>query len=55
MIQIIDRFLRKRRLRKICKAQNYNCSECIYHEYVFEGTVFRGTRCRLEMEDENDN
>ena len=24
------------------------CSECIHHEHIFEGVIFRGTKCRLE-------
>ena len=34
--------------QKYCKANGFYCPECIYHEHVFEGVVFRGTRCRLE-------
>ena len=45
---LTEKWRKKRRIRKICKANNYNCSECIYHEYIFEGTIFRGTKCRLE-------
>ena len=29
----------------VCKENSYNCSECIYHEHVYDGAVFRGTRC----------
>lgn len=25
----------KRRIRKICKVNNYNCAECIYHEHNY--------------------
>ena len=28
----------------------YNCQECIYHEFVFEGSIFRGNRCRYETQ-----
>lgn len=44
----IDRWLWKREKRKICKANRYNCSECIYHEHLFEGARFCGTKCRLD-------
>lgn len=37
----------KRRIRKICKVNNYNCAECIYHEHIFDGVFYRGTKCRL--------
>ena len=45
---MIQKWLKKRKIRKICKANRYFCPDCIYHEHVFEGAVFRGTRCRLE-------
>lgn len=32
--------------KRFCKLNGYNCPECIYHDFVFEGTVFRGNRCR---------
>lgn len=44
----MKKWLRKRRIKKICKANRYFCPDCIYHEHIFEGAVFRGTRCRLE-------
>lgn len=42
------KWLKKLKRKKICKANRYFCPDCIYHEHIFEGTVFRGTRCRLE-------
>ena len=42
------KWLKKWRIKKICKANRYFCPDCIYHEHIFEGAVFRGTRCRLE-------
>lgn len=30
-----ERWCRKRRIRKICKVNNYNCAECIYHEHNY--------------------
>ena len=45
---LINKWRKKRRTRKVCKAFGYNCSECIYHEHIFEGIIFRGTKCRLE-------
>ena len=44
----LKKWLRKRRIKKICKANRYFCPDCIYHEHIFEGVFFRGTRCRLE-------
>lgn len=45
---LINKWRKKRRIRKVCKASGYNCSECIHHEHIFEGVIFRGTKCRLE-------
>lgn len=48
------KWLKKLKRKKICKANRYFCPDCIYHEHIFEGTVFRGTRCRLEEQNETD-
>lgn len=48
LFRLFQKWRRKRAIKKICKANNFNCSECIHHEHIFEGAVFRGTRCRLE-------
>lgn len=42
MPRLIDRI----RLRIFCKRNRYYCPDCIYHEFVFEGAVFRGNNCR---------
>lgn len=34
---------------KHCKSVHYNCPDCIYHDFHFEGTIFRGITCRLEV------
>lgn len=33
--------------KKACKAAGYNCSECIYHKHIFDGSIFRGTACLI--------
>lgn len=38
--------LKKRwKKRKFCKANRYYCPDCIYHEHVFQGLIYRGIRC----------
>lgn len=32
--------------RRFCKLNGYFCPECIYHEFVWDGIVFRGNRCQ---------
>lgn len=32
--------------RRFCRLNGYNCPECIYHHFVYEGSIFRGNRCR---------
>ena len=49
--RLFRKWRRKRAIKKVCKANNFNCSECIHHDHIFEGAVFRGTRCRLEDKD----
>lgn len=51
LVRLFQKWRRKRAIKKICKANNFNCSECIHHDHIFEGAVFRGTRCRLEDKD----
>lgn len=43
MKDLITRIKRHR----ICKRNRYYCPDCIYHYFVFDGTIFRGNRCRL--------
>lgn len=44
----LKKWMKKRKIRKVCKANHYFCPDCIYHEHIFEGAIYRGTRCRLE-------
>ena len=48
MMVLLKKWRKKRRIRKVCKAIGDNGSECIHHEHIFEGVIFRGTKCRLE-------
>lgn len=34
------------KMRRQCKLVGYNCPECIYHNWTFDGCVFRGNVCR---------
>lgn len=45
----LDRWKRRRYQKKQCESVHYRCTECIYHDFHFDGTVFRGTTCRLEV------
>ena len=38
--------IKHRKHRRFCKLNNYYCPDCIYHDFVFEGAIFRGNRCR---------
>lgn len=40
--KLIDRI----RHRRFCRLNRNYCPDCIYHDFVFDGTVFRGNRCR---------
>ena len=50
-MKLFHEWRKKRKLRKICKVNHFNCSEYIHHENVFEGTSFSGVRCRFEDDD----
>lgn len=30
------------RHRRVCRANGYFCPDCIYHEHIFDGIVYRG-------------
>ena len=51
---MFKRLIKIMRIRRVCRANGYNCPECIYHEFLFDGAVFRGVRCRLEQEGKNE-
>lgn len=50
-MKLFHEWRKKRKLRKICKANHFNCLECIHHEDVFVRTSRLGVRCRLDDED----
>jgi hypothetical protein len=36
----------KLRKRRFCRNVGYRCPDCIFHDFVFDGSIFRGNRCR---------
>ena len=38
------------RKRRFCKANRWFCPDCIYHEHLFDGVVYRGVRCHYPTE-----
>lgn len=42
----IDNLLYKMRKRRFCKLNRFFCPDCIYHDFIFEGAIFRGNKCR---------
>lgn len=49
--KLIDRI----RHRRFCRLNRNYCPDCIYHDFVFDGTVFRGNRCRWDERGADDN
>ena len=49
-LRLIGKWRQERKKKKICAVNGYNCPECIYHDFLFDGVVFRGIRCRLDGE-----
>ncbi len=35
--------------RRFCKANRWFCPDCIYHEHLWDGIVYRGVRCHYPM------
>lgn len=46
MKAIFKKLLRRYKHHKMCKKNHYRCPECIYRDFVWEGAIFRGNRCR---------
>ena len=43
---MIRKLIYKMRKRRFCKLNRWSCPDCVYHDFVFEGAIFRGNRCR---------
>lgn len=43
---MLKSLIRRMRHRRFCKLNRFFCPDCIYHDFVFEGAIFRGNRCR---------
>lgn len=48
---MIKRIIRELKHRRFCKLNRYFCSDCIYHDFVWEGITFRGNRCQYPKEE----
>lgn len=46
MKRMILKLIKKIKHKKFCRLNGYRCPDCIYHEWIFEGTTFRGNKCR---------
>lgn len=47
MSRWIKNLLYKIRKRRFCKLNGWFCPDCIYHDFMFEGAIFRGNNCRF--------
>ena len=45
-MNVIKKLIAKIKYRKFCKLNGYFCPDCIYHDFLWEGSIFRGNRCR---------
>lgn len=36
----------KLRKRRFCRNIGYRCPDCIFHDFVLDGSIFRGNMCR---------
>lgn len=44
---LFERIKRKHEIKCVCKLNNYYCPDCIYHDFKWDGAIFRGNVCRL--------
>ena len=51
---MIRKLIYKMRKRRFCKLNGWFCPDCIYHDFIFEGAVFRGNRCRYPRQTEKE-
>lgn len=47
---MLRKLIHRIRKRRFCKANRWYCPDCIYHEHLFDGVVYRGVRCHYPME-----
>lgn len=45
----IEKLIWKIQKRRFCKLNGYFCPDCIYHEFIFDGCIFRGTKCHYPI------
>lgn len=45
-MNIIKRFLLRLKFKKFCKLNGYYCPDCICHNFVWDGVIFKGNKCQ---------
>ena len=45
-MKLLKRLIAKIKHNRVCMANGYNCAECMYRDFIFEGAIFRGNKCR---------
>lgn len=48
--RMFRKLIHRIRKRRFCKANHWFCPDCIYHEHLFDGIVYRGVRCHYPTE-----
>lgn len=48
--RMFRKLIHRLRKRRFCKANRWFCPDCIYHEHLFDGVVYRGVRCHYPTE-----
>ena len=46
LARMVQKVLARLRHRRFCKLNGYYCPDCIYHDFVWDGIIFRGNRCQ---------
>lgn len=52
---MLKRLIDRIRQRRFCRLNRYYCHDCIYHDFLFEGAVFRGNKCRWAERSESED
>lgn len=52
--RMLKRLIDRIKHHRFCKRNHWYCPDCIYHDFVFDGAIFRGNRCRWGKEAEDE-
>ena len=48
--KLVRKLIFKHKQNKVCRLNDWNCPECIYHNWQLDGSAFRGNLCMFHKE-----